>query len=192
MDPKSVMNDVQCSGLVVAIVAAARQKWPRIDGLLVLLLSVSLGVAFADLLGPDTIRGLIQHGFLIAGIASGTMTVAKYHATAGALGPIQTIEASPLISKGPGPERGIAHAWAVVALGAATAALIVAAGIVYGCSAAKPVCEAINLADQACAFVTVNYVDDAGAARQEQIPKAELRATAEKLRAVRAQRDAGP
>jgi hypothetical protein len=66
-------------------------------------------------------------------------------------------------------------------------ACIAMAGILGGCAYAKPTCEAVNLANQACGYVIVEYVDDDGQVQRPRVPKSELRAAA-----LRAARDGAP
>lgn len=52
-----------------------------------------------------------------------------------------------------------------------------------GCSALKPACAVINIANYACEYVTVEYVDEDGQVRRENVSTQALRAAALEARA---------
>lgn len=59
---------------------------------------------------------------------------------------------------------------------------VIAGLLAGGCQIAKPACAVIDVAHYACQYVTVQYVDDDGTVRRQQVPVAMVRDAATQAR----------
>lgn len=63
-------------------------------------------------------------------------------------------------------------------------ALVIALAL-CSCAAVKPACAVIDVAHQACEYVTITYLAPDGTVRTERVPVAELATSAERARLAR-------
>lgn len=173
-------GNVEMAAVVVALVAALRDKFPKIDGFLVLLVSMATGVGLSYLAGGTDHRTIITRGILVAMAASGAMKALAYHAEKSQ--PIPT-ELEPAkwhvgVLDTREDERGFARAG--VLLWTAAIGLIAMAGLLVlfgmqGCAAAKAgTCPTIHLLGELCPTVMVEWSDKQGVQHREAVKREEL------------------